>query len=251
VLMADLILLFLQPILFTTQYFCLSKFDIFSKLYFKTAVALRGIPSKIETRDEAVARLQHEYPEEMPTSTERILFIGTSQTWGAGVNRSDETFVKRLEAALNQVGARIQVINAGISGEKAPSLFELYETHWIHWKPKWVALNLSNNDLDSSKFSEALVRFLKLNQAMEIKTLLILEANTVESVRENLPKNHQIMRDLAQQFSVPLIDLHACLERKHDEGFLWWDFVHLTSLGQKEAAECLEEPFKKMVLPNP
>ena len=139
------------------------------------------------------------------------------------------------------------MINAGISGEKAPSLFKLYDKDWIRWKPTWVALNLSNNDLSSSKFSEAIQHFLELNQSKGIQTLLILEANTVESIRANLPRNHQILRDLALRFKAPLIDLHSCLAQKHDEGFLWWDFVHLSALGQKEAALCLEEPFRKIL----
>jgi len=247
-LTANFLLLILHPILYTAQYHFLSKFTAVSKLYFKAAVALRNIPSSIETRDEALARLKSEYPNEGPASVQRILFIGTSQTWGAGVNRPDETFVHLLEQALNKEKANAyEVINGGISGEKAPSLFELYEKDWIRWTPKWVALNLSNNDLNSSKFKEAIQHFLELNQSKGIHTLLILEANTVESIRANLPTNHQILRDLALRFQAPLIDLHSCLVQKHDEGFLWWDFVHLSALGQKEAALCLEEPFRKIL----
>jgi len=244
---ANLLLILLQPLLYLTQFYCLSKFTALSKIYFKAAVAIRGIPSPIETREQIIARLKKEYPLVPREGGRRILIIGTSQTWGAGADRPDRTFVKRLEDLLNRDKDReapYQLINAGISGDRAMGLYELYAEQWISWKPQAVLINLSNNDLEASQFSQAIENFIQLNQSQGIQTILILEPNTIESVRDTLPTNHRIMRELAERFKIPLIDLKSCLDARHGDGFLWWDFVHLSSFGHEEAAQCLFSALK-------
>ena len=43
------------------------------------------------------------------------------------------------------------------------------------------------------------------------------------------------------RFGVPVLDLHGHLSAPEvvDSGFLWWDYVHLSSYGHRRAAEWL------------
>lgn len=219
-----------------------------SKLAFKAMVKFTDYESNIETKAEAVARLAKEYPLKPRGSGKRILVVGTSQTWGAGALRAEDTMVARLEVALRQDprwGEDLQIINAGISGEKAGSLLELFQDQWIKWQPDLILINLSNNDQDSEKFSRDMEGWLQLTTKEKISMVLIQEPNSPEQIRENLPRNHAILAELASSHGVPLISLHECLVAKEDGGFLWWDFVHLSSLGQELGARCLIQFFER------
>ena len=50
---------------------------------------------------------------------------------------------------------------------------------------------------------------------------------------------HEVMRRVGIAQNVPVIDMHAYLSKKYDDGYLWWDFVHLTDFGQQLVAEKL------------
>jgi len=53
-----------------------------------------------------------------------------------------------------------------------------------------------------------------------------------------------VLADLAAELAVPLVPMHRHLARHGDEGFLWWDFAHLTSFGQQLFAERLLEELR-------
>ncbi len=177
----------------------------------------------------------------------RILFIGTSQIWGAGARNEAETIVRRIQDKFNTsalVKGRFECINAGISGYDASRLLNLYITEWLALEPQMVVIVLSNNDyLHSDIFSSALIRFVDLNTSKGIKTIFVLEANSIEMCSGEL-KLHSIMRHVAEENGVPALDLHGYLAQNSDKGFLWWDFVHLTSFGQMLAADFLFDGIK-------
>src|SRR5581483_10272033 len=59
---------------------------------------------------------EREFPLEKPAGTRRVLFLGDSVTFGAGV-RDDEPFARLLEPDLQADGAGpIQTLNAGVVG---------------------------------------------------------------------------------------------------------------------------------------
>jgi hypothetical protein len=82
--------------------------------------------------------------------------------------------------------------------------------------------------------------------------VLVLEANSPEVAQDPIPpdenaellKRHGEMREIAKKHGLKVIDLHHYLSDPAvaDSGFIWWDFVHLTSYGQKlYAARLLKE----------
>lgn len=130
------------------------------------------------------------FPAETDKSTYRILFIGTSQTWGAGAKTKEETFVKLLEKRLNNqiVGPdKFVCINTGASGSNSTQLLKYYRNHWLKLSPKITIINLSSNDIDPDIFYANLQQFVSLNKQNNIKTAFMLEANSFEECWEETP----------------------------------------------------------------
>jgi len=79
-----------------------------------------GFQNGIESEADVVARLGARYPRGAPEGVTRILFVGTSQTWGAGATRMEDVFAARIEERLNRErGGKFEVINSGISGSSS------------------------------------------------------------------------------------------------------------------------------------
>ena len=169
-----------------------------------------------------------------------IMFLGTSQTWGEGITNSEDTFVERIECELNARAGqdRYLCLNASAAGAYAFTLRLLYQGAWVNLKPDLVVVILSSNDWNGTEFAQSLSGIVDLNQRNGIKTLFVLEANSIEARPGELDM-HPIMRQVAAAKNVPLANLHECLKSPYDSGFLWWDLVHLSSYGHRLAAECL------------
>ncbi len=54
------------------------------------------------------------------------------------------------------------------------------------------------------------------------------------------------MAAIGGQYDVPVIDTQGLLARREDDGFLWWDQVHLTSFGHRLFAEHLVEALEQI-----
>ncbi len=176
-------------------------------------------------------------------STVRVLFIGTSQTWGAGARDETETFVNRFEEKLNSTAGlkrHFECVNAGICGSHILKLLNLYKNALLVLEPQVVVIILSNNDNDPTEFSNALRSFADLNISKGVKTVFVLEANSIERAEGELGL-HKFMRQVGKEKGIPVLDLHGYLAQNYDKGFLWWDSVHLTSFGQKLTADFLFE----------
>ena len=168
----------------------------------------------------------------------KILFIGTSQTWGAGASIDKYTFVNKFENLLNanSTSDTFTCINTGISGLTSSHLFKFYEKLWVNLEPAVVIINLSNND-SGEILQENIKKFIELNEKKNIKTYLILEPNDKD--RHGLLINHEVMRKIAQENNIMIIDMHNELLKHYDDGFLFWDSVHLTDFGQELYSEIL------------
>jgi lysophospholipase L1-like esterase len=153
-------------------------------------------------------------------------------------------FENRIEARLNsqaeQGRTRYECITAGVSGSTAAEMLGLYRSEALQLQPNLVIIDLGNNDTDAQLFRAALNKFIDINLQRGIRTLLVLEANSVERTPNELPM-HQCMRDVGRERNVPVVELHEYLKQRHDAGFLWWDYVHLSSFGHKLAADCIEK----------
>ncbi|MBF0386093.1 MAG: hypothetical protein HQL27_09545 [Candidatus Omnitrophica bacterium] len=184
-----------------------------------------------------------------PLGQYRILFLGSSQTWGAGALKDEDVFPARIERELNTPDDKLKYrcINAGISGLVAKSIYELYEKDFIKIMPDLAIINLSNNDNPyvDNEFVYYLEKFCLLNREKRIKTIFILEPNSLEH-RFYLPL-HDPMKAVAEKYGIPVLDLNKFLADNHEEGFQWWDSVHMSSFGHKLSAKYLTQEIRSFI----
>lgn len=174
----------------------------------------------------------------------RILVLGSSQTWGAGATRLDDVWVRQLERKLSAgAGRQVECLNAGVSGLTSSGVRESLD-ELLRTEPDAVIINLSNNDVVPAELRANLDTVVAQLARRGIRAVLLLEPNSPErrptdSLHGDLGVKHAAVRAVGNAYGVPVIDVHGYLAGKQDSGFLWWDFVHLTSFGQRLVAEKL------------
>lgn len=210
----------------------------FTLFYFNTYVRLLTLDNNIESREMVLDRLKKDYGRKAPEGVKRVLFIGSSQTWGSGARQRDLTWLNRLETMLNSSSdRRYEVINTGISGAESPRLYKYYLEKWISFRPSVTIINLGFNDQNGPVLYENLIKIIRLNKEKGIKTVLSLEPTEVSTPRPSVFEMHKLTRKAAKEEGVILADFHGYLAKRKDDGFIWWDPVHLADCGQKLAAE--------------
>jgi lysophospholipase L1-like esterase len=208
-------------------------------------VDFKGISSRVEAREESVRRIRAA-AREAPPGGRRILFLGGSQTWGAGASRDGETFVALLERELNaraSAARPVRCLNAGVSGYDAGRMLDLYRMLQPDFRPDLLVVVASCNESSAAAFESRLEEILSFNRERGVDTLFVLEANElgIGPAAATQTAYHAVMRRVAARRGVPALDMHGCLTREADKGFLWWDWVHLTDYGHRLAADCLAE----------
>ena len=216
-------------------------------------VDFAGYENRIEYESAVTKRLAAAIsPGPAAPGVRRILAVGTSQTWGSGAPEESDTWVARVERGLNESarpGERFEVINTAIPGLDGPSLLPIYMEQWLVWQPEAVVIDLGNNDRDAVKLAASLEVFVDLHEERGIRTVFIPEPNTVEN-RGSLKKleaRHDAMREVAGRRGIPVIEVHQPLVERRDEGFLWWDRVHLTAFGHRLFAETVLAEREKLL----
>jgi lysophospholipase L1-like esterase len=200
--------------------------------------------------------LQQQYGRPAGAGVYRILFLGASQTWGAGALLPEDVWVRQLETMLN-LGARgrkFECLNAGVSGFTARSTAAFLD-RLLHFGPQAAVIDLSSNDVDTVAFRVNLGRMVDTLMKRGIRTVLLLEANSPEQRYSDSPTGdlgvkHDIVRDIGVTRGVPVIDLQRYLLERNGTGFVWWDFVHLTSFGQRLVAEKLAADLPRLLDSN-
>ena len=198
---------------------------------------------KIEGPGELNERLSKIYPlHETAGHKPVILFVGSSQTWGAGMSDSAKAYPHRIEQYLRAYfnNEDIVVINTGICGFTSDQLLALYKSEWVKYKPLLTVIDLSNNDFDTAVFRKSTRGFIDENQSRNIKTLLILEPN--DKITARLLYNHEIMKAEAIRVGIDYEEEQSYMDSCSHSGFLWWDFVHMTDYGYHVFAERLTLP---------
>lgn len=98
----------------------------------------------------------------------RVLAIGDSFTWGAGL-ADDETFSAVLERRLNETRPagveQVQVLNAGIVSSTISNSYESLRNHELEFEPDVVVLTFCDNDISDlaqdTSISPGLYEFLR------------------------------------------------------------------------------------------
>ena len=123
--------------------------DLMWRLRPNLKVAFQRIAMGGEERDSYINTnsLSLRNPEITPKGDRvRILAIGDSTTFGAGVN-DEETWPARLQAVLDPANSgRIEVINAGVSGYSAYQGLRYLELHGMALEPDIVITVFAHND---------------------------------------------------------------------------------------------------------
>lgn len=193
---------------------------------------------------------------------QKIMFLGSSQTWGAGASNKTKSFPIVFENLLNKsletssqssnlshqilgvsTDQKIKTINAGISGTTSSELLNEYQNEWIKLKPNLVFVNLSSNDftydIPREIFKRNIEKLIELNRENNIQTVLLIEASSNELKIENY--FHTILKEMAQRESILIIDINDYLKEKNNTGLIWWDFIHPTDYGHQLIAEYILE----------
>jgi len=235
----DTFLVILSFFIFNIYYFYLSprypKWGSFTNTMPREFNIAEGNYWKNASPDFICKNIIDKYMNENVKNVFRILFIGSSQTWGAGTSEESKTFVSAIEEKLNGLPdnhIQYECINTGISGLDSSQLLDLYIKEWIKLAPKIAVINLSINDKDIDTFSANLDKFIQFNNSRGIKTILVLEANSIEHVPGSTA-NHEVMRKVGEKNGVRIVDMHKYLKENYDQGILWWDVMHLTDFGQE------------------
>lgn len=180
-----------------------------------------------------------------PRARRSVLFLGSSQTWGEGAYRDEQTMLARVAELL---GPDTEVVNAARQGTNAVVLRHRYMVHLHAFQPDLVVVNLGNNDEDLTQFAGSLRRIYEFNKVLSVPTLFSLEANNPENPPDGPPhlaRKHRIMKDLAARLGAPVVDLDGFLRSHLGSGFLWWDHVHPTSHGHALAGQFLADAVLK------
>lgn len=180
--------------------------------------------------------------------TRRVILIGGSQTAGSGARRLSDRIAFRLQEALDaKAPVPVALVNVARDGSVVVQQQKRYaKVSALGYD--LAIVNVGNNDALEG-FEGRLRALLTDLRATAKKTLLVLEPNSVDEAvppdgaggRDHLAKKHAIMRKVAADLGLEVFDLDATVNAPEvvDAGFLWWDFVHMTSLGQRRASEAI------------
>ncbi len=177
-----------------------------------------------------------------------ILFVGSSQTWGAGASSPENSYPAITEKNLRMYfhDTTITVINSGICGFKSKELYQYYTTQWSQHQPLLTVIDLSANDVDTAMFRVYIRKFLTYNREMGIKTLLIAEP-TLPNKISSLEQKHHILQSEGAQFDVKVLDVQPYLKAHYAAGFLCWDMVHFTDFGYSLFADNISPEIEKIL----
>jgi lysophospholipase L1-like esterase len=196
---------------------------------------------------------------------DRIVFLGDSITQaGAGANGYVSLIRKELEKKHKDLD--IEVIGAGISGNKVPDLQRRLKRDVLDRKPTLVVIYIGINDVwhgqddpkrgtSPEKYAEGLKDVIGRIQKAGARVLLCTpsvigeKADGSNKNDKKLDEYSDLSRKVAKEMKVPVCDLRKAFiehlkknnEGGKDRGILTSDSVHLNAAGNKFVAEKILE----------
>lgn len=199
----------------------------------------------------------------------RIVFFGDSIT-EQGIQPGG--YITKIDSIIKQenVDTQYELIGAGIGGNKVYELFLRLDEDVINKNPDITVLYIGVNDVwhkttkgtgtDEDKFEKFYRAIIKKLQYVNSKVILCTPAvigerkDYTNSQDGDLNRYSNIIKKLATEFSLPLVDLRKLfvdydavnnLENK-DRGVLTTDGVHLNPIGNLLVANTMWEAIKKV-----
>ena len=192
---------------------------------------------------------------------ERIVFLGDSITQGGGGPKGYVTLVKKALAERHP-DLNIEVINAGISGNKVPDLQKRLDRDVLSKKPTLVVIYIGINDVwhgendptrgtSVSKFQDGLKdvisRIKESGARVVLCTPSVIGEKTggANKLDTKLDQYSDVSRRVAKEMKVPLCDLRTAFvghlkannPDNKERGVLTGDRVHLNEAGNRLVAE--------------
>ena len=200
-------------------------------------------PEKIDIVADDRAAIRRYVETQSSGASYKVLFLGTSQTWGSGAVMQADRIVPQTLGRLVEQSLAIEsicLVNASVRGGSSAQLVERYVDRLGLIQPDLIVVNLSNND-PPNEFEDHLESLVRLSEDRDTDLLFVLEANSTEFSHKWLRTNHRTMRRVARRANASSLDLNGYLAQPdvYDSGILWWDMIHLTSYGQHLAAELI------------
>jgi lysophospholipase L1-like esterase len=170
----------------------------------------------------------------------KIMFLGSSQTWGSGAKHPQDIVSEKFGRYLKEIvpEKKFEVFNGAVPGEITKDQFENFLQFSKNF-PQVVILNMSVNDNRSlDVFREYLVRFVELSRKEKFRLVLIPEPFFDEN-KSISRSSQELVEKVAHENGVILVPAQKYMEEMANSGFLWWDVVHLSSYGQDLLAQRL------------
>jgi lysophospholipase L1-like esterase len=198
---------------------------------------------------------------------DRIVFLGDSITQ-AGVDPKGYVTLIKNQLADKHKDLDIEVIGAGVSGNKVPDLQKRLDKDVLAKKPTLVVVYIGINDVWHSemkpprgtpkdKYEEGLKEIIgKIKEAgarVVLCTPTVIGEKSSNKLDGKLDEYSVVSRGVAHDAGVPLCDLRAAFrdylvknnKDNKDQGILTSDRVHLNDAGNKMVAEKILEVIDK------
>jgi lysophospholipase L1-like esterase len=194
---------------------------------------------------------------------DKIVFLGDSITQGGGGPKGYVTLIKNALAEKHK-DLGIEVINAGISGNKVPDLQRRLDKDVIARKPTLVVIYIGINDVwhglndpakgtSKEKFEEGLKEIIGKIQSAGASVVLCTPTVIGEKTGggnkadTRLDEYSDISRKIAKDLKLPLCDLRKAFvdnlkesnKENKERGVLTSDTVHLNEAGNRVVAETM------------
>ncbi|MEO1591866.1 MAG: SGNH/GDSL hydrolase family protein [Cyanobacteria bacterium J06632_22] len=209
-----------------------------------------------------------------PPISNRIVFLGDSITAG-GASRPTG-YVNLIEADLKQQnpGRGIEIIGAGISGNKVPDLQDRLQSDVLAQQPTHVVIYIGINDVwhfffddeigtEPAAYEQGLQALIAQIQATGAEVSLCTPSVIGEDPDSDAEANQllveyaEISRQVARSSDAHLCDLRAAFEQylqrnnpnQAYEGILTHDGVHLNDDGNRFVADVLLDHLQPLLTP--
>jgi len=189
--------------------------------------------------------------------TRRVLLVGSSQTEGAGA-KDDRTIDYYLQEALQKISPEFEVVNSAVGGFTSQQVLEVID-EWTVFEPEIVVINLGHNDasfLNSpvaagavlENFDKGLVEIIETYRKAGTKHFILIPEAVSPAATDHFSLDGGLtIRGVGERLGIPIIDMPQVLHDATENSFIWWDGVHLTSLGQQIFAETVAEQIRQQL----
>jgi lysophospholipase L1-like esterase len=203
---------------------------------------------------------------------ETLVILGNSITQ-AGVMPFGYVNQARNALAIFYPERKISLVNAGISGHKAPDMLDRFERDVLQYDPDWLAISVGINDvwhgfkdghtrgggpkgvpleLYRAKVTEMITLAQATGTKVALMTTTIIQENLSSIENQKLEPYNEAIHQLAQQYDCLLIDQNHAFKRvleplqkpgMNGKGLLTTDGVHMNEKGNWLMASTLLHAF--------